>query len=268
MNKMSIAAGLAYWTYGKKMHGKRVLLMIHGLGGDHNDLSLLAQRLKTQVVVPDLPGFGSSEAVSEHSAAAHVRQLRLFIDAIKLKEFDVLGHSLGSTVVLLLAGQSSVVKKLVLLNPVPEQTAATKALLTMTVGKMSKENQEKFIHTDLYNVVAFSMASHNRFSMRHTQSYIQQQRLRRDTFSFRAWEESIQSVSKVDHCLEAKKVSAQSLIIHGDKDRIVGVKSVQKFTDCFFSAKLERLPDAGHFTPSESLEEIAPIIDQFLLLTV
>ena len=141
-----------------------------------------------------------------------------------------------------------------LLNPVPEQTAATKALLTMTVGKMSKENQEKFIHTDLYNVVAFSMASHNRFSMRHTQSYIQQQRLRRDTFSFRAW--------------EAKKVSAQSLIIHGDKDRIVGVKSVQKFTDCFFSAKLERLPDAGHFTPSESLEEIAPIIDQFLLLTV
>jgi pimeloyl-ACP methyl ester carboxylesterase len=265
MNKMSIAAGLAYWTYGKKIHGKRVLLMIHGLGGDHNDLSLLAQRLKTQVVVPDLPGFGASEAVSEHSAAAHVRQLSLFTDAIKLNEFDVLGHSLGSTVGLLLAGQSSVVKKLVLLNPVPEQTAATKGFLTMTVGKMSKENQEKFIHTDLYNVVAFSMASHNRFSMRHTQSYIQQQRLRRDTFSFRAWEESIQSVSKIDHFSGAKKVNAQTLIIDGDKDRIVGVKSVQRFTNCFRNATLQRLPDAGHFTPSESRRVIAPIIDQFLL---
>lgn len=265
MNKIGIAAGLAYWTYGEKVVGKRVLLMVHGLGGDHSDLSFLAQRLKTQVIVPDLPGFGASEKIKEHGASAHVRQLRRFIDAVKLKEFDILGHSLGSTVGLILAVQSSVVKKLVLLNPVPEQTAATKGLLTMTVGKMSKENREKFIHTDLYNVVAFSMASHNRFSMKHMQSYIQQQRLRRNTFSFRAWEESIYSVSTIDHCTEAKKVNAQTLIVHGDRDRIVSAKSVEKFRDCFRNAKLERLAGAGHFTPSESLEAIVPIIDQFLL---
>lgn len=264
MNKTGTMAGLAYWTYGKQQAGQRPILMIHGLGGNHEDLSLIAARLNTQVLIPDLAGFGQSSEIDNHSAIAHVNQLRMFMSALRIDEFDVLGHSFGSLIGLLLAAEVSAVKKLVLLNPVPDQTSATKNMLAVTVGRMPREYQEKFIHTDLYNAAAFSMASHNRFSIKHTHGYIQQQRLRKNTFSFRAWEESIRSVDSIDQYAAAKKVTTQTLIVHGDKDRIVSAKSVTAFSNSFKHAQLVRLPTAGHFTPTESLEEVVFAINNFL----
>jgi pimeloyl-ACP methyl ester carboxylesterase len=55
---------VAYWIY-EPVHvtpGTRTILVIHGFRGDHHGLLRVADQLpEMRLIMPDLPGFGSSE---------------------------------------------------------------------------------------------------------------------------------------------------------------------------------------------------------------
>ena len=79
------------------------ILLLHGSPGCKEELGRLASVLArdVRVVVPDLPGFGSStSAVPDYSFRAHAHYVRQLLDHLGLRHVHVLGYSMGGGVAL------------------------------------------------------------------------------------------------------------------------------------------------------------------------
>jgi len=108
--------------YASELSTKPVIVLVHGISGDHNGLVPLAAELVTEyrVVLIDLPGHGRSDATALQDAAALQKWFLHLMDHVK-KKFGpvryVAAHSFGCSAVLTpkVLGQA----KVVLINPVP-----------------------------------------------------------------------------------------------------------------------------------------------------
>ena len=80
------------------------IVLVHGFRGDHHGLEPIAAHLPgLRVIVPDLPGFGASDALPHATIDAYAGWLRAFVAAVQAGPDEqrpaVLGHSFGSIVV-------------------------------------------------------------------------------------------------------------------------------------------------------------------------
>ncbi len=90
-----------WWTYSAGSDAPTIVL-IHGFRGDHHGLELFACALSEYtVIVPDLPGFGSSSPFEseDHTIEEYGTWLRSFLEHTGTVNAPVLGHSFGSIVV-------------------------------------------------------------------------------------------------------------------------------------------------------------------------
>ncbi len=114
----------------------RTIVMVHGFRGDHHGLERVVELLpQHHVIMPDLPGFGSSPALAHtpHDVPNYGLFLDGFLDALGLGgETVLLGHSFGSIVVShFVAAHPGRVYPLVLVNPIASPALeGPKGLLT------------------------------------------------------------------------------------------------------------------------------------------
>ena len=86
---------VAYWVY-EPVHATpdtRTILVIHGFRGDHHGLLRVADQLPDmRLIMPDLPGFGSSGAFvdGEHSVRRYGQFIKDFLEALRLGPDTVL----------------------------------------------------------------------------------------------------------------------------------------------------------------------------------
>ena len=118
-------SAVAYWTYEpvQATAETRTILVIHGFRGDHHGLLRVADQLpEMRLIMPDLPGFGSSAAfvAGEHSVAQYGAFISSFMAALGLGPDTVLlGHSFGSIIAShFVAGHPGTVTPLILINPI------------------------------------------------------------------------------------------------------------------------------------------------------
>lgn len=116
---------VAYWTYEpvRVTPETRTILVIHGFRGDHHGLLRVADQLPgMRLIMPDLPGFGSSDAFASrpHSVEHYGRFITGFMAALGLGPDTVLlGHSFGSIVAAhFVAAHPGAVSPLILINPI------------------------------------------------------------------------------------------------------------------------------------------------------
>ena len=112
-----------YWFYPAEFGSddQSGLVMIHGYRGNHHGLEAIAGALRnSDVYIPDLPGFGSSEPLkTAHAIADYATWLNGFIEALALaRKPHLLGHSFGSIVVSAYAARFDGIESLILENPV------------------------------------------------------------------------------------------------------------------------------------------------------
>ncbi|WP_346845393.1 alpha/beta hydrolase [uncultured Rothia sp.] len=112
-----------FWEYGNP--DGATLVLIHGFRGDHHGLELIAGYLSDfRVIVPDLPGFGKSEALPaiKHSLSSFAGWLNTFTEKILPHQtFDLVGHSFGSIICsYFAASRPEKIKRLILINPISE----------------------------------------------------------------------------------------------------------------------------------------------------
>lgn len=88
-------------NYEKRGKGP-ALILLHGWNSSREQWSLNLRRLAKgfRVIVPDLPGHGDSALPPgfDYSLEAHVAWLDDFRKAMRLKDFGLVGHSLGGTI--------------------------------------------------------------------------------------------------------------------------------------------------------------------------
>jgi pimeloyl-ACP methyl ester carboxylesterase len=116
---------VAYWTYEpvQATPETRTILVIHGFRGDHHGLLRVADQLPgMRLIMPDLPGFGSSDAFATgvHSVEHYGAFISDFMAALGLGPDTVLlGHSFGSIIAAhFVASHPGAVSPLILINPI------------------------------------------------------------------------------------------------------------------------------------------------------
>ncbi len=234
--------------------GKPVLLL-HGWQGQIESMRPVAERLAPlgyNVHVIDLPGFGYSTLPAETwGMADYARFVAHYLDQCNLKPVNLIGHSFGGRVSIVLgADYPDYVSKIVL-------TDSAGVLTPLSTGQRVRQ-------------AAFGAASAtlklpgvNAFEDRF-------RRWARDRFgsedlrSAGPLEPIFRKVIREDLVPHAARIKAPTLLIWGDQDRDTPLWQAKVLEQTIPDAGLVVFHGAGHFAYRERLADFVRIVDTFL----
>lgn len=287
-----------YWFYDVDTTRKPLLVMVHGFRGDHHGLQLIADALRDRyhVVVPDLPGFGRSEAFPaadspragkqsatgpRHDVAHYVSFLREFIERLTdgaiNPESDhgiaLLGHSFGSVIAAHLAAEHpAMVQRLILVNPISEPALTGQQVWATQVAD-SYYSLGTRLPFGLGDKLLRSNAATDVMSRELTTTQdpelreyiVNQHRAYFGSYAenrviTEAYESSIsRTVAEV-----APLLSMPVLLVTGGKDPMGSPESQRRMASWITSRREENFPEVGHLIHYEKAFETAQLVDEFL----
>jgi pimeloyl-ACP methyl ester carboxylesterase len=135
------AISLHYQTWGAP-NPARAVVLIHGLTANHMTWALLGPHLADAgyyVIAPDLRGRGlSAKPPQGYGVAFHAADLLGLLDALNIREADIVGHSLGAVIGMYLSAvHSARVRRLVMVDAggkIPDDTAQALAPSVSRLG--------------------------------------------------------------------------------------------------------------------------------------
>jgi pimeloyl-ACP methyl ester carboxylesterase len=258
---------LRYWRVDR---GSRdTVLCLHGLGGDHRGLAELADALPgVNVVLPDLPGYGRSDPMSDtHSLVNYADAVADLRGALGLGTCHLLGHSLGASIALVHAARHGAgLTSLSLLNPV-----STASNTTATLGKL------------YYRIAAALPARVARFWLASkpavyvadwfvitTKDRARRRQILADDYEnyarahVAAMVQSFLSYYETPFEDYAGRLTMPVLLVTGDRDRIAPASAVTALAERMATASVVLAPGRGHLMPMEEPVEIAALVHDFL----
>ena len=252
------------------------LFMVHGFRGDHHGLLRIVEALPShRIVVPDLPGFGQSEALDGvHDVDAYADFVGFSFTALALGPATVLlGHSFGSIVAARwAAAHPSAIAALVLINPICEpaleganRLASKLAAVYYRVGAALPEKLGLALLGNPGIVLGMSsmMAKTKDRALRR---YIHGQHLSYfSTYASRrvlleAFQASITGTVRD----VATRLAMPVLLIAAEKDDLGSVAGQRDLAGLIVDARLEIIPEVGHLVHYETPDEAARLIENFL----
>jgi pimeloyl-ACP methyl ester carboxylesterase len=176
-----------------------------------------------RVIAPDLTGFGKSDELPfAYSLDDYVDEVLKLINKLNLDSYSVVAHSFGARIAIRLCQKDRRIKKLV---------------ITGGAGLKPKRTLKYYFKVYLYKTLKkiFKNAKLKRFG---SSDYKKLSPVMKESF-----------VKIVNEHLdnEVSKISAKTLIIHGELDRETPVCSAKKFNSKIKNSKLKIIKGAGHF---------------------
>lgn len=285
------------WRYGEGDGAP--LLLVHGFRGDHHGLEPIAEALSvllpgTPIVVPDLPGFGTSPAIPgrEHGLALYGEWLRGLADALRGDgdhrgsdgDPHVLGHSFGSLVVARAVADGLRPRSTVFVNPISSPAlAGPNAFMTKLAiayyraaeALPGRRARALLGHPLIVRVMSEVMAKTRDPELRR---WIHDQHARYfSVFSdpstlLQAFRASVSDTvagivdeSRSGGAAEGEEpFSRPTLIIAGDRDDISQLTAQLELQRRLPAAELRVIPGVGHLVHYEAPEDAAVHIARFL----
>jgi len=273
--KLASGADIAYWTHHDDK--KQTLILVHGFTGSHEGFQYLVPLLKDfRLIIPDLPGFGTSPLPHDRLTLAGLGELLLdFIDALALDTKPyLLGHSMGSLVVSEAARQQpdSFAKKLILVSPVPSPIGW---LESRRLGAMASTVYYQASHR--LPVIGKRLATSHKITRLSTKMIMTTQiRELRDAifdhhFNNLKYISSIGWYSRLYAEINRTGISRYRaalkpfdiLLVNGDRDTVTPLGHQQTAAKALH-AKLVTIPQVGHLAHYEKPTELAAQITTFL----
>lgn len=271
------------------IHGKRrafvktgsgpAILLLHGLGADHTTwapvIEPLAQRYT--VIAPDLLGHGQSDKPrADYTLGGYANGMRDLLTVLGIKRVTVVGHSFGGGVAMQFAYQyPERTDRIALVAPGglgPEVTPLIRAistpgfeqlmaLLTLPVVRHVNSTALRLLaaagtsHTrdldevaDIYETFKDPQA---RAAIRHVVRAVVDWRGQVVTMSDRAY----------------LTASMPMCVVWGEDDRVIPVRHAYNAGALAPEARIELVPDAGHFPHKDHPQRFVRILDQFVRTT-
>jgi len=254
---------------------KQTIIMLHGFRGTHHGLALIAQHLpQFNIVVPDLPGFGKGEVLTDYKLASYVTWLREFVVSHDFNGLPILlGHSFGTIVAAAYAAQyPHSIKKLILVNPIgapalegPRAIMTKLAVFYYWVGKkLPRRPAQKWLASPA--IVMIMSVTMTKTKDKQLRAFIHDQHRR--YFSRFHSPESVArgfttSVSSNVRDFAAD-IPVPTLIIAGDLDDITPLAKQHELQKLFPNARLDVIEDVGHLTHYETPAEVAQLVQAFI----
>lgn len=268
-----------YWVYEpvRETAETRTVLVIHGFRGDHHGLLRIADQLpEMRLVMPDLPGFGSSDAFNdgEHSVGRYGRFINDFMAALGLgTETVLLGHSFGSIVAShFVAANPGAVSRLILINPIAAPALeGPKGIMTKLAvlyyeasARLPRAVGLNLLRSRLIvRVMSVAMAKTRDKQLRqfiHGQHNAYFSAFANRDSLLESFKASVGSnVSEV-----AQDLALPVLLIAGEQDEIAMLPDQHKLLALLPDGTLKVIPGVGHLIHYETPEPAASLIRRFL----
>ena len=251
----------ACWYFGD---GAERILLVHGFRGDHHGLEAIAGAISGfQVVVPDLPGYGKTPALSDvHSLTNYANWLAEL--TTEVKPTLVAGHSFGSLVVAAASSQLNT-KKLALINPVATVAAEQRDFANRVARGFYRVAGTRLGRPLLRSSIAVQAMSSSlaTSSDRALRGWIHQQHHRyfssfaSDAVALEGFEAATRN-SIADY-----RLRLPTLMIAAERDQISSVADIKLIAANLDDAQVEVLPSVGHLLHYEQPAQVAALIEQF-----
>ena len=234
--------------------GKPVLAL-HGWGGAIHSFWPVAEQLAPrgyQVHVLDLPGFGASELPPHPwGVADYSRFVRCYLDSAGIERADLLGHSFGGRISLVLAAEHpDRVRKLVLASSAGIR--ATPGLRQRVRGAGARAIRTTL---DQLGLNGLRESLRRRYNERYASD---------DYLNAGALRETFLRVIDEDLTPYAERIQAPTVLIWGDQDADTPLWQGRRLEQVIPDAGLIVFQGAGHFAYLERLPEYLRIVDHVL----
>jgi pimeloyl-ACP methyl ester carboxylesterase len=237
--------------------GGPVVVLVHGLGGRAEDWTNLAPWLAKagyRVYMPDLPGYGRSEEPADfsYSVPDEAGVVVGFFDALRLKQVDLGGWSMGGWIV----------QRIALDNP----DRVRRLMLFDSAGLYAKPDWDTALFTSttpgqLKQFYALLMPVPPQVP-----GFVARDILRitreRAWITQRALASMLTGRDVTDSLLPKLKMPV--LLVWGQLDRITPLSLGQKMHELIPQSQLEVIPGCGHLAPSQCAPQIGPKVVGFV----
>jgi pimeloyl-ACP methyl ester carboxylesterase len=278
--------------YREREGGDIVLLLVHGNmnSSKHWDLVLENADPRYKIYAVDQRGFGISTYNNRIDSLKDLSEdLKMFVDALGLKRFSLMGWSTGGGVVMQFAADyPEYVEKLILLasvstrgypfyaenekgEPDLSRRLTTKAEMealgrTQTINGAYAARDKETLRA-IYNAVVYDR---NQPSPEHYEEYLEDMMTQRNladiyhalnTFNISAIDNPAAKGSRA-----AEKIQAPVLVLQGEHDLVVPVSMAHEIVeDIGANARLVMLEGCGHSALVDDLNQLLRRIDEFIL---
>ena len=265
----------SYWEYNPDK--PTTLILIHGFRGTHHGLLKIAELLpEYRLIIPDLPGFGVSEALTgSHGIGDYVEwlfQFRQIVDPETPSSY-IVGHSFGSIIVSHYASlHPSTVSKLTVINPIGapalegEQRLLTQlAILYYWLGrKLPARAARAWI--SLKPITKITSITMRKTKDRQIRKFIDEQHYTHFSSFANPTQLSEAFKTSVSHDVSqvAEHLTMPTLMIVGEQDVITTLSKQHKLHAKIGEAELVIIPDVGHLTHYETPSQVASAIRKFI----
>ena len=263
-----------YYEYPATTNSSKTLIMVHGYRGNHHGLEAIAAGLsKYRVLIPDLPGFGESEELSDtHSIEAYSNWLNGFIEALGFeREVHLMGHSFGSLVVGFYATQHSP-QSVSLVNPVstPALEGPRAALTNLTkiyylLAAFAPKFAGEWLLRNKISVMVMSIVM-AKTKDKELRRWIHNQHISNfsDFASVRVAVEGYEASISTDLSKLAAQIAAPVLIVSATLDDITDIESQRRVSNLYQKLTYKEIQDVGHLVHYEAPAQAAEYISDFL----
>jgi len=239
--------------------GEIALVFLHYFGGSANSWSKVIADLSNtfRCIAIDLPGFGDSQGESKKLSVSNcAREVAQLIKALALKQYVLIGHSMGGKIALSLASlQPFGLTSLVLVapsppTPEPMDDEERKQLLNAYGDRFALETQ-------LNNITAQSL----------TNGGMENAIADNLKVSYASWHWWVQLGSREDISPQTSTVKVPILVISGQYDKKLSTRFLHdEFEKYFDFVRFEEIKEAGHLLPIEAPAAVVKLIREYVHL--
>jgi len=254
-----------------------VLLLIHGMGGSSHSWREVLPELsrRYRVIAPDLLGHGESAAPrGDYSLGAFAVWLRDLLDELTVEKVTLVGHSLGGGVAMQFAHQHrDYCRRMVLVSSggLGADVSRLLRMLSLPGSELVLPVITSRLAVHAGNALRAWRASEEKVTRFSEMMHAHASLAKRD--NRQAFLRTLRAV--VDHRGQAVcalnrlhiNKDLPSLIICGDRDRVIPVEHARAAHDALPDSSLHVIPDAGHHPHLECPETVACLIHNFVVQT-
>jgi pimeloyl-ACP methyl ester carboxylesterase len=241
--------------------GRPSVMFVHGAANDHSVFALQSRYFAyhgRNVYAVDLPGHGRSDGDALPSVEAIADWIGTFLDALKVKDAALVGHSLGSLAVLESAARfSNRISKIVLLGPaVP---------MAVSDDLMSAAQSNDHVAYELINGWSYSAARQlGGNPLPGVWMTGNAMRLLERTRANVLFTDLAACRDYAGGLAAAARVRVPTLLLLGGRDIMAPPKTAQALIGALADVRVVMLPECGHSMTSEQPDAVLDALRGFL----
>jgi pimeloyl-ACP methyl ester carboxylesterase len=268
LEQKSVEVGDLHIEYLEGGEGE-VLVLLHGFGGNKDHWVRVARYLTPhfKVIAPDLPGFGESsrDMDASYTYASQVDRLHRFVRALGVEKFHLGGNSMGGNI----AGNYTARYEGDILSL---WLIATGGVLSAQPSEMSQilnsggENPLVAANAEEFDRLLDFVFAERPFIPGPIKGHLAQEAIAHRLLNQRIFEQITSTDASNFVPLEKllKNVQTRTLILWGDRDRVLHVSGAKILESAMPHAEAAIMENVGHVPMVEAPEESAIFLLNFL----